>query len=59
VPVLHNRNARTAWFDAAARAIGEPGLTSHEVRHTAASLAIKAGAHVEAVQRMSGGPRRP
>ena len=24
--VLRNRNARSAWFDAAARAIGEPGL---------------------------------
>src|SRR5215203_4075916 len=52
--VLRNRNARSAWFDAAARAIGEPGLTPHELRHTAASLAIKAGANVKAVQRMLG-----
>jgi integrase len=52
--VLRNRNARSSWFDAAARAIGEPGLTPHELRHTAASLAIKAGANVKAVQRMLG-----
>jgi hypothetical protein len=52
--VLRNRNARAAWFDAAARAIGEPGLTPHELRHTAASLAIKSGANVKAVQRMLG-----
>ena len=39
-------------FDAAARAIGEPGLTPHELRHTVASLAIEAGANVGAVQRM-------
>ncbi|MCU1671780.1 MAG: xerC [Blastococcus sp.] len=52
--VLRNRNARAAWFDAAARAVGEPGLTPHELRHTAASLAIKAGANVKAVQRMLG-----
>src|SRR3954451_24857317 len=52
--VLRNRNARSAWFDAAARVIGEPGLTPHELRHTAASLAIKAGANGKAVQRMLG-----
>jgi hypothetical protein len=52
--VLRNRNARSAWFDAAARAIGEPALPPHELRHTAASLAIKAGANVKAVQRMLG-----
>jgi Phage integrase family len=52
--VLRNRNARAAWFDAAARAIGEPGLTPHELRHTAASLAIKSGVNVKAVQRMLG-----
>ena len=49
---LRNRNARRAWFDAAAVAIGEPGL--HEPRHTAASLAVSAGANVKAVQRMLG-----
>ena len=37
---LRNRNARRDWFDAAASSIGEPGLTPHELRHTAASLAV-------------------
>jgi integrase len=52
--VLRNRNARRSWFDAAAAAIDEPGLTPHELRHTAASLAVSAGANVKAVQRMLG-----
>jgi integrase len=52
--VLRNRNARGLWFDHAATEIGEPGLTPHELRHTAASLAVSAGANVKAVQRMLG-----
>ena len=51
---LRNRNERVRWFDAAAEAIGEPDLTPHGLRHTAASLAISAGASVLAVQRMLG-----
>ena len=51
---LRNRNARRAWFDRAATTIGQPGLTPHELRHTAASLAVSAGANVKAVQRMLG-----
>jgi integrase len=51
---LRNRNARRAWFNDAAAAIGEPGLTPHELRHTAASLAVSAGANVKAVQAMLG-----
>ena len=35
-------------------AIGLGGLTPHELRHTAASLAVSAGAHVKAVQRILG-----
>jgi site-specific recombinase XerC len=31
-----------------------PGLTPHDLRHTAASLAIKAGANVKVVQQMLG-----
>ena len=38
----------------AAEMIGQDGLTPHEMRHTAASLAISAGANVKAVQRMLG-----
>ena len=51
---LRNRNARRAWFDRAVAAIGEPDLTPHGLRHTAASLAVSAGANVKAVQRMLG-----
>jgi integrase len=51
---LRNRNARRAWFNGAATAIGESGLVPHELRHTAASLAVSAGANVKAVQRMLG-----
>jgi integrase len=51
---LRNRAFRRGWLDAAAEEIGGPGLTPHELRHTAASLAISAGAHVKAVQRMLG-----
>ena len=41
-------------FDQAARAIGLPGLHPHQLRHTAASLAIAAGADVKVVQQMLG-----
>jgi integrase len=51
---LRNRNARRGWFDAAAEQAGAAGLTPHELRHTAASLAVSAGANVKAVQRMLG-----
>jgi integrase len=51
---LRNRNARRSWFNQAATAIGEQGLVPHELRHTAASLAVSSGANVKAVQRMLG-----
>ncbi|WP_166435903.1 tyrosine-type recombinase/integrase [Cellulomonas shaoxiangyii] len=47
-------NARRDWFDGAATDAGVAGLTPHELRHTAASLAVAAGASVLAVQRMLG-----
>lgn len=52
--VLRNKNARRAWFDRAAAVVGVPGLTPHELGHTAASLAVSAGANVKAVHRMLG-----
>jgi integrase len=52
--VLLNRNARSQWFDKAAAEVGLTGLTPHELRHTAASLPVSAGANVKAVQRMLG-----
>lgn len=47
-------NARRDWFDPAVRAARLGGLTPHELRHTAASLAVSAGGSVLALQRMLG-----
>ena len=52
--VLRNLNFRRDVFDRAAEMAGVPGLTPHELRHTAASLAVSAGANVKAVQRLLG-----
>jgi integrase len=52
--VLRNRIFRRAGFDRAAETVGLAGLVPHELRHTAASLAVSAGANVKAVQRMLG-----
>jgi integrase len=52
--VLRNGNFRRDIFNAAAAKAGLDGLTPHELRHTAASLAISSGANVKAVQRMLG-----
>ena len=52
--VLRNTNFRHRVFDPAARQAGLPGLTPHELRHTAASLAVAAGANIKAVQQMLG-----
>ena len=45
---------RHAAFNAAAEAVGVAGLHPHELRHTAALLAIAAGADVKVVQQMLG-----
>jgi integrase len=51
--------SRNGWFTVAVHAAQAadstfPRVTPHGLRHTAASLAVQAGAHVEAVQRMLG-----
>ena len=51
---LRAGNFRRNHFDRAAAAAGVPGLTPHELRHTAASLAIASGATVKGVQAMLG-----
>jgi integrase len=45
---------RRAGFDKAAEAISVAGLHPHELRHTAASLAIASGANVKLAQLMLG-----
>jgi len=52
--VLRINNWRPRVFDRTCVAAGIEGLTPHDLRHTAASLAISAGANVKAVQRMLG-----
>jgi integrase len=60
----HMRRTRTdessrGWFSQAVRRTGVPTMTPHDLRHTAASLAIQAGANVKAVQRMLGHASAP
>lgn len=45
---------RKRTFAPAAKAIGKPDLVPHDLRDTAASLAISGGASIKAVQRMLG-----
>ncbi|MDR1768048.1 MAG: tyrosine-type recombinase/integrase [Propionibacteriaceae bacterium] len=51
---LDPRVWRRQVFGPAKVVIGQPGITPHCLRHTAASLAIQAGADVKAVQAMLG-----
>lgn len=48
-PVSHS-----GWFAGAVERAGVPRVTIHDLRHTAASLAISAGVNVKALQRMLG-----
>jgi integrase len=52
----HLRRVRNdnGWFGYASRRAGLERLTPHDLRHTAASLAVQSGANVKAVQRMLG-----
>jgi integrase len=52
--VLRVRVFRRAAFNRAAETVGLTGLHPHELRHTAASLAIASGANVKVVQQMLG-----
>jgi site-specific recombinase XerC len=51
---LRLRNWRRVVFDRAVRAAGLTDVTPHDLRHTAASLAVASGATVKSVQRMLG-----
>ncbi|GAC84763.1 putative site-specific recombinase, partial [Gordonia paraffinivorans NBRC 108238] len=42
------------WFAGAVDGAGVPRVTIHDLRHTAASLAVSAGVNVKALQRMLG-----
>jgi integrase len=51
---LRRPHPETGWFAKAVAAAGIPWITPHDLRHTAASLAVSAGANVKVVQRMLG-----
>lgn len=51
---LRLQNWRRRVFDPAVKRAGLSGVSPHDLRHTAASLAIASGANVKAVQRMLG-----
>ncbi|HLM07501.1 MAG TPA: tyrosine-type recombinase/integrase [Blastococcus sp.] len=51
---LRVQSFRRGHFDRATAAAGVPGLVPHELRHTAASLAIASGASIKGVQSMLG-----
>jgi integrase len=51
---LRPNNFRKRVFQQAVASIGKPDLVPHDLRDTAASLAISAGASIKAVQRMLG-----
>ncbi|MHA7132998.1 site-specific integrase [Oerskovia turbata] len=54
-PHLKRSKSGSGWFARAAREAGiDDHLTPHDLRHSAASLAVSAGANVKAVQRMLG-----
>ncbi len=46
--------ASKSWFKTSAESIGVAQLHIHDLRHTAASLALQSGANVKAIQRMLG-----
>lgn len=49
-PTVRDRS----WFDRALQEADLPPMTIHDLRHTAASLAVASGANVKAVQKMLG-----
>lgn len=52
---LRSNNFKTREYDSAVKAAGLPaGLWVHDLRHTAASWAVRSGASVKSVQRMLG-----
>jgi len=55
----HMRRVRASkdsksWFKTALQEAGLEPMTPHDLRHTAASLAVQSGAHVKTIQRMLG-----
>ena len=51
---LRSSEGSKSCFKTALQSAGLEPMTIHDLRHTAASLAIQSGAHVKTVQRMLG-----
>ena len=51
---LRRPHAVSGWFAKAVERSGIPRTTPHDLRHTAASLSVSAGANVKAIQKMLG-----
>lgn len=49
-----NATHRDGWLTTACKRAGIPRITPHDLRHTAASLAVQSGANVKVIQRMLG-----
>lgn len=54
VPRPHAPRRKGSWWNKACRQTGIPPLRLHDLRHTAASLMVSAGANVKVVQRQLG-----
>ncbi|WP_299306259.1 site-specific integrase [uncultured Brachybacterium sp.] len=50
--VVDGKRAGVKWWERALDAAGVEWMTPHDLRHTASSLAVSAGANVKAVQQM-------
>lgn len=51
---LRQPHTSKSWFLTGLRTAGIERMTPHDLRHTAASLAVSAGANVKVLQRMLG-----
>jgi integrase len=51
---MKRNGSQYGWFGKAVKTSGVPRTTPHDLRHTAASLAVSAGANVKAIQKMLG-----
>lgn len=54
IPYQSAADSKRGWFKRALKAAGLKRMKVHDLRHTAASIAVHSGAHVKAVQRMLG-----
>lgn len=54
----HHREKNPSWFAIALANAGLDYMTPHDLRHTAASLAVSAGANIKVLQKMLGHKRR-